>query len=44
LAKLGTWVFGLLSDEVNVRWDEPKLEPPGFPVILAAESEAKQRA
>jgi hypothetical protein len=33
-AKLGTWAFGLLSDAVNVRWDETKPEPPGFPVIM----------
>jgi hypothetical protein len=33
-AKLGTWAFGLLSDVVNVRWDETKTEPPGFPVIV----------
>jgi hypothetical protein len=42
-AKLGTWAFGLLSDVVNVRWDNEKPQPPGFPVILAAESQ-EQRA
>jgi hypothetical protein len=37
--KLGTWVFGLLSDVVNVRWDETQPQPPDFPVIMHARSE-----
>jgi hypothetical protein len=32
--RLGTWPVGLLSNEVDVKWDVPKKEPPGFPVIL----------
>jgi hypothetical protein len=29
-AKCGSWAFGLLSDAVQVRWDEDKPQAPGF--------------
>ena len=43
-AKLGTWAFGLLSDAVNVSWDEEKPQPPGFPVILPPAGDEPSRS
>ena len=39
-ARCGGWFIGLLSDHVEVRWDEPQprqQQARGFPVILADE-------
>ena len=33
-ARCGDWFVGLLSDAVEVRWDQEKPQPPGFPVIV----------
>jgi hypothetical protein len=35
-ARVGGYWFGLLSDRVDVRWDDEQKQPggPGFPVVL----------
>jgi hypothetical protein len=32
--RCGSWLGGLLSNEIAVRWDQKKREPPGFPVVF----------
>ena len=36
--RCGSWALGLLSNEVEVKWDEEMPQPPGFPVVLLPEA------
>ena len=40
--RFGSRMFGLLSDAVQVKWDPPRPDPPGFPVVLPAESNSSR--
>ena len=33
-ARCGSWLAGLLSDRVDVRWDAPEPRQHGFPVVM----------
>ena len=32
--RCGSWVLGMLSSNVEVRWDEASIHRPGFPVVF----------
>ena len=32
--RCGSWVLGMLSSNMEVRWDEPPIHRPGFPVVF----------
>lgn len=38
-ARCGGWVWGLLTDQVDVRWDEAPRQPRGFPVVMPRKPE-----
>lgn len=41
--RCGGYFLGMLSDNVEVRWDEPRREGPGFPVVLPGDQLGRQR-